>query len=115
MRKLCRILSMAAVLVAAVLPVTLSSSAFAQNQLPLDFRGLTLLETGPNWLAGPEDDLITQRSHAGHAAADVRPALSSRTSSAAIAAALTSAPRTKPQRVVAADRGFIGFPGLSHF
>jgi len=105
---------MAAVLTAAVLLLISHSPAFAQNQLPLDFRGVTYLETGPNWLSGPEDDLASQRSHAGHAAADVRPALRS-AGPAAAALSVTTAPRTRAQRVVSPDRGFSGFPGLTHF
>jgi hypothetical protein len=115
MRKLCRILTMAAVLVAAVLQIPFSSPAFAQNQLPLDIRGATLLEAGPNWLAGPEDDLITQRSHTGHSAAAVRPALRATNPVPAIAGTPTTAPRAHSQHVVSADRGFVGFPGISHF
>ena len=105
---------MAAVLTAAVLLLISHSPAFAQNQLPLDFRGVTYLETGPNWLSGPEDDLASQRSHAGHAAADVRPALRS-AGPAAAALSVTTAPRTRAQRVVSPDRSFSGFPGLTHF
>ena len=114
MRKVRRTLIMAAVFVAAVVLVAFTSSAFAQNQLPLDFRGVTSLETGPNWLSGAGDDLATQRSHPGHAATDVRPAISSSPAGAATVLA-ASIPRTRSQRVVAADHGFFGFPGLTHF
>ena len=113
MRKVRSARTMTAVLVAAVL-LLMSSSTFAQNQLPLDFRGVTYLETGPNWLSGPEDDLASQRSHAGHAAADVRPALTS-ASRAATPFSVASAPSPRPQRVVSPDRGFSGFSGLTHF
>ena len=119
MRTMCRFLPLAAVFFfGAAMIVASSSPALAQNQLPLDFRGVTYLEAGPNWVGGPEDDLVVGRSHVGHAAADVRPALR-RASSAALAAAAASAaastPRPRPQRVVAADAGFVGFAGLTHF
>lgn len=114
MRKVCRIPMIAAALISAVVLVAFTSPAFAQNQLPLDFRGVTSLETGPNWLSGAGDDLATQRSHPGHAAADVRPALRSTVAPAASVSA-ASVPTPRSQRVVAADRGFSGFPGLTHF
>jgi hypothetical protein len=115
MREMCRTLSITAVWLSAVLLVTFTSSVFAQNQLPLNFRGLTYLEAGPNWLSGPEDDLATQRSHPGHAAVDVRPALTSRAASVAAASSSPRVPRPRSQRVVGADPGFFGFPGLTHF
>jgi hypothetical protein len=114
MRKVRRILIMAAMLIAAVMLIAFSSPVFAQNQLPLDFRGVTSMETGPNWLSGAGDDLATQRSHPGHAAAEVRPALNS-TAAAAATVSAASVPRTGSLRVVPADPGFSGFPGLTHF
>lgn len=115
-KNLRRIVPLVAVwFVAATLNLTFGTPAFAQNQLPLDFRGFTLLETGPNWLGGPEDDLITQRSHVGHAAADVHTGRSTSGAAAAAASSPSSAPSPRAQHVVAADRGFSGFPGLTHF
>ena len=90
-----------------------STVTLAQNQLPLNFRGLTSLELGPQALGGAQDDLVVQRSHRGHAAADVRPGLHS---AAALApAAAVSIPAPVPQQVVPADPGFFGFSGLNHF
>jgi hypothetical protein len=90
-----------------------TAPTFAQNQLPLNFRGLTSLELGPNELGGAQDDLVARRSHRGHQAADVRPGLSA--PAPHTVSNVATLPRVRPQRVVAADSGFFGFAGLNHF
>jgi hypothetical protein len=107
--RVCVVLALSLLVSAATSPMV------AQNQLPLNFRGVTSLEVGPNRLGGAQDDLVTQRSHRGHAAADVHSGVNSFASTLAPTAALVSIPNPHPQDVVAADPGFFGFPGLTHF
>jgi len=91
----------------------LPAISWAQNQLPANLLGLTSLELGPNSGGGAADDLLFARSHAGHTAASVKPALQS---AAAVPAASTAAaiPVVQPQRVVQAGASRTGFPGLGH-
>ena len=57
--KVSSLLTMAALLAAG------SWTASAQNQLPVNFLGLTALEVGPQGLSGgPDDDLFTLNHHA---------------------------------------------------
>jgi hypothetical protein len=102
--KLSSLLTMAALLAAG------SWTASAQNQLPVNFLGLTALEVGPQGLSGgPDDDLFTLNHHARTANANVANSVAMTASSTAT----LPAPRT--QRVERAERGTSGFPGLTHF
>ena len=92
-----------------------STVTLAEDQLPLNFRGLTSLEIGPQGRGGAQDDLVVRRSHRGHAAADVHSGFHSVASALATTAVHVNIPHPQPQRVIAADTGFVGFPGLNHF
>jgi hypothetical protein len=86
----------------------------AQSTLQAKFLGLSALEVSPTVQRGAADDLITARFHKGHAAADVKPAVTSNAASPA-AAAPASIPVVSGQRVVGAGESVSGFAGLSHF
>src|SRR5215469_7890504 len=104
MMKILRLLAFAALLAAG------SWTAAAQNQLPVNFLGLTALEVGPEGLSGgPDDDLFTLNHHARAPNANVPNSVTMTASSAA------TLPTPHSQNVVQADRGTLGFPGLTHF
>ncbi|MDB6103766.1 MAG: hypothetical protein JWO52_3765 [Gammaproteobacteria bacterium] len=88
-----------------------TGTASAQNQLPVNFLGLTTLEIGPEALSGaPDDDLFTLNHHVRAPNANV-------TNSVSIAAAASTAtlPTPRPQKVVRAGRDTSGFQGLTHY
>jgi hypothetical protein len=105
------------VVLAVSLLLAFASTApiFAQNQSSLEFRGHTSLQAGASAPGGAGDDAVIKRNHPGHAAADVHPHLNSPAPAIASAAATAIIPNPQPQRVVAADPGFFGFSGLTHF
>jgi hypothetical protein len=111
--KMCKV-NIRSVLALALMVLAATSLALAQNQLRVNFLGVTSLqsEVRPNGVAG--DDLTVKPSHPGHAAADVRPGLKA-LASAAPTSAPASIPTPNPQRVVSPDGGVFGFPGLDHF
>jgi hypothetical protein len=111
--KMCKV-NIHFVLSLALMILAATSLGLAQNQVSVNFLGVTSLqsEARPNGVAG--DDLTVKPSHPGHAAADVRPG----TKALALAVPTSvpaSIPTPDPQHVVAADPGFFGFPGITHF
>ena len=71
--------------------------ATAQSQAPASLLGLTTLELGPNGGGGAQDDLLFARSHPGHTAASIKPALNS--TAAASSSVSATIPQVSPQRV----------------
>ena len=93
----------------AALLTLLAGPASAQNQLPVNFLGLTLLEIGPIALSGaPDDDLFTLNHTPRTPNANVHNSAS--TNSPVVA----TLPTVNGQSVTGAG-GARGFAGLSHF
>ena len=104
----CKASLLAVFWIASALPLM----SHAQSQLPANFLGLTMLELGPEGSGGAQDDLLTARTHAGHSAASIKPALNSSIVPATPAAASIPLVAGLPVRHGSANSGFAG---LSHF
>jgi hypothetical protein len=94
----------------AALLATGSWTASAQNQLPVNFLGLTTMEIGPQALSGgPDDDLFTLNHHVRAPNANVTNSVTMTASSTA------TLPTPRPQNVVRAGWDTSGFQGLTHY
>jgi hypothetical protein len=97
-------------LLVSLLLVLIALPAYAQNQLPVDLKGVALLELGPSGISGgPDDDLFTLNHHAR------RPNPGVTGSSNAATATAASLPVATPRKVVGAGPNVSGFQGLTHY